>query len=79
MKPRKSRKGLVGKPQRERLLARSGGLCELCNQPPDWRGLSVHHLKPKGMGGTTHQYTDDELRLVCGLCHAALHHIKEGR
>jgi 5-methylcytosine-specific restriction endonuclease McrA len=59
----------VKSPQRQRLLERSGGLCEICGKLPDWRGLSVHHIKNRGMGGSRHEYTDSELQILCGICH----------
>ena len=63
----------VKAPQRQRLLERSNGKCENCTKSPDWRGLSVHHKKHKGMGGTSHIYTDSELEMWCGICHDAEH------
>ena len=59
------------------LLKECEGLCMCCHQWPDWRGLSLSHTKPKGLGGTTHIYTKDELKLLCGSCHSRLHHLKE--
>ena len=51
--------------------------CEMCHTTGDWRGLSLSHTKPKGMGGTRHLYSIDEVQILCYKCHAALHHIKE--
>jgi 5-methylcytosine-specific restriction endonuclease McrA len=65
--------------QRERLFSRCQGLCEICGKPPDWRGLAIHHKRPKGMGGTRMKYTDDMLMVVCGVCHSVAHHLREGR
>lgn len=62
---------------RERLLERCKGYCEMCGQWPDWRGLSIHHVKLKGMGGTKREYTDENLKMICGRCHSAAHHIRE--
>ena len=56
---------------------RAGGRCECCGGPPDWRGLQVHHLIPKGMGGSRRVYNKAELRLLCGRCHAEAHGIRE--
>jgi 5-methylcytosine-specific restriction endonuclease McrA len=61
--------GQIKPSQRQRLLERSGGFCEKCHQRPDWRGLSVDHIKNRGMGGSRHIYTDSELQILCGLCH----------
>ena len=65
------------KKQDARLLERSKGLCEHCGNPPDWRGLSKHHLKHKGMGGTSHIYTDLEIEMWCGICHDAEHGVND--
>ena len=55
------------------------GLCESCGRAPDWRGLSLSHTKHKGMGGTSHLYTIDEVTMACGKCHAEKgHHEREG-
>ena len=59
--------------QDQRLLERSGGLCEHCHQSPDWRRLSKHHLKHKKMGGTSHVYADEEMEYWCGKCHDKEH------
>ena len=58
-------------------LIRCQGLCERCHQLPDWRGLSLSHTHPKGMGGTSHEYTIDEVQLLCGRCHSEKHNIRE--
>lgn len=63
--------------QHDRIVERSSGFCECCGQWPDFRGIQVHHLKPKGMGGTKREYPDDMLIALCGKCHSAMHHIKE--
>lgn len=62
---------------RQELLNQCKGLCMRCGQLPDWRGLSLSHTKPKGMGGTNHEYTINEVQLLCGKCHSALHGITE--
>jgi len=59
--------------QAQRLLERSGGLCEHCHHPPDWRGLSKHHLVHKGMGGTRRVYEDKDIEMWRGICHDAEH------
>ncbi len=61
----------------EKVRERSGGLCELCKQGPDWRGLAIHHKRNRGMGGSKHLYTAEELILVCGKCHSQAHHLRE--
>jgi len=61
----------------ELLMIRCNGFCEKCGGAPDWRGLSIHHIVPKKMGGTSHAYTADELMLVCGECHSEFHGVIE--
>jgi hypothetical protein len=53
--------------------------CEDChNKYLDWRGLGLVHLKNKGMGGTSHIYTIDEVRIKCAHCHNVNnHHLSE--
>jgi len=63
--------------QHDRIVERSSGFCESCGQTPDWRGIAVHHLKVKGMGGTKRVYDDSDLIALCGACHAKMHHLKE--
>lgn len=62
---------------REVVLQRANGLCERCGQAPDWRGLSIHHTKHKGMGGTIHLYLSDEMEAICGKCHSEEHGVQE--
>ncbi len=59
------------------LIIRSGGFCEQCHTKGDWRGLSLSHTDPKGMGGTSHVYTLDEVQLLCMPCHVKMHHQRE--
>ena len=59
---------------RVKLLERCKGLCEICHKPPDWRGLQLSHTKPKGMGGTSHIYTEEETQMLCGHCHSNIKH-----
>ena len=54
-----------------------GNTCMCCGNPPDWRGLQLHHKRHKGMGGTTKIYELDEVELLCGKCHNEEHGIKE--
>lgn len=56
---------------------RAFGLCEICVTQGDFRGLHIHHRKPKGMGGTKKKFKADELILLCGKCHSAKHGIRE--
>tara|TARA_Y100000034_G_scaffold102445_1_gene127308 strand:- start:333 stop:587 length:255 start_codon:yes stop_codon:yes gene_type:complete len=57
------------------LLVKTRGLCEICHQPPDFRGLSKHEIVSRARGGSP----VDELNclLVCGKDHAKLHNINE--
>ena len=65
--------------QRKRILDRACGLCEVCRSNGIGWGLRVHHIDPKGMGGSHHKYTDDELELLCLKCHDLRQGIKEGK
>ena len=60
------------------ICARSSGLCEQCGSSGDFRGLSIHHKRGRGMGGTRHEYTAEELERLCGKCHSERHHLREG-
>ena len=54
--------------------------CEDCKDKYlDFRGHCLVHLKNKGMGGTRHIYTIDEVRYKCYHCHNVNnHHLREG-
>ena len=61
---------------REEVLRRAGGFCEDCHQPASWETdyhLVIHHIKPRGMGGSRHLYQPDELVAICAQCHNARH------
>jgi hypothetical protein len=58
-------------------MERCRGICERCGQLPDFRGLAVHHVGGKGMGGTTRKFYDNDYQLLCGKCHSREHGIKE--
>jgi len=69
---------MISKRTREFVLARSGGLCEKCKSPGDWRGLQIHHIKPLKMGGRhgeARQEWDqpDNLIVLCAECHRKEH------
>jgi 5-methylcytosine-specific restriction endonuclease McrA len=59
----------------DEVLTRAGGLCESCKSPGDWRGLQIDHSVPKKMGGTRHEYSAEELQVLCGRCHDLKHGI----
>ena len=44
--------------------------CPLCGMAPDWRGLSVHHIKHRSQGGDE---SDGNLTWACGRCHEKEH------
>lgn len=77
----------ISKAQKQRICIRAGGewtrtrcigaLCENCKSPGDFRSLQIHHKDPIGMGGSKREYTDDELILLCGICHDRSHFIKD--
>lgn len=74
---------------KKKVLERSGGLCEfilistripvgtVCGCSGDWRGLVMHHIRRKGMGGSKKLDTEENLMMVCGYHHSLLHGIKE--
>ena len=51
----------------------SGGICEICGKPPDWRGLHPHHT---GIGASRKPLSLED-KMACGKCHSALHLIYE--
>lgn len=62
--------------QVDRLWIRCQGLCECgCGMLAVATAVvcpgkaEVHHIRPKGMGGTTHQYEDCELMILRLECH----------
>lgn len=57
---------------RKSLKAMAGELCMNCHHPPDFRGLTVHHLKLRSKGGTN---ALSNLILICGDCHDKFHRI----
>lgn len=63
----------ISREQRERIWGRSRGRCECCGRPMgrysmlDWPEL--HHIIPKGMGGTSKVYEDHELMYLRLECH----------
>jgi len=50
-------------------------LCEVCNKPPDFRGLQGHHIKARSQGGKD---IPENCLITCGRCHAVDgHHERE--
>ncbi len=49
------------------LLEQCDGLCEVCRQGPDWRGLAKHEVRFRSRGGDP----TDPLNCImaCGICH----------
>lgn len=60
---------------KQQLLIRCKGLCEICGNLPDWRGLSKHEIKSRAQGGDP--LDPDNCLMTCGKCHSGEHHIKE--
>jgi len=51
----------------QKLLELCGGICEVCSNPPDFRGLAKHEIIFRGRGGDP---TDPlNCLMACGLCH----------
>ena len=58
--------------------SRANGKCEDCGSTGDsLRGLQIHHIKHKGMGGSKRLDNTDNLKLLCGKCHSKAHGIRE--
>jgi hypothetical protein len=60
---------------KQELLIRCGGLCEICHQLPDWRGLSKHEKVFRSKGGDP--LDPNNCVMTCGKCHSQKHRIKE--
>ena len=43
--------------------------CEVCDKP----SVDIHHIKPKGMGGTAGKDTIENLIALCRSCHVDAH------
>lgn len=59
---------------RARLAEQGNGLCSICGQLPDFRGLQMHHFKHLSQGGIT---DESNCKLICARCHDKQHGIKE--
>lgn len=62
---------------RKQVIERSGGRCEVCHSLPDWRGMQIHHVSFKQMGGSKHKDTLDNLLALCAKCHSLKHGVVE--
>lgn len=49
-------------------------VCGKCGQPPDWRGLSLHHKRFLSHSGKTEE---SNVELICYHCHSKRHHLVE--
>jgi len=54
----------------KRRWERDGGVCQAVGCYAEGQ---VHEVKPRGLGGTVHEYTEDEMVTLCQACHAAIH------
>jgi 5-methylcytosine-specific restriction endonuclease McrA len=63
---------------RQEVWDRSGGYCERCGKPVVTTAMSVHHRRPRRMGGTTDPAvnTPANLAILCGSgttgCHGEI-------
>lgn len=49
------------------VITRAGYACEKCKGPlTNWDGMSVHHRKPRGMGGSKNADRPENLLALCG-------------
>lgn len=57
-----------------------GIVCEASELEPDWckgMAVSVHHISPRGMGGSKKKDTIDNLVALCMPCHERAEHDKK--
>jgi len=57
--------------------ARAEGKCEQCGSTGDFRGLAIHHIIHKGMGGSKRLDNSENLILLCAPCHSKAHNLRE--
>ena len=62
---------------REEVRRRSGGLCEDCKGPGNWRGLSQHEEPHRSQVARRYVYKANEVFDLCYKCHSARHGIME--
>jgi 5-methylcytosine-specific restriction protein A len=64
---------------RQEVIERAQGRCELCNGP--LQPMSVHHRRPRGMGGTRRDWVNEagNLLAVCGTGTTGCHGMIESR
>lgn len=62
---------------RKQVKERAGGRCEVCCGTGDWRGMHIHHIDPKGMGGSKRADNLSNLVYLCAKCHSLKHRIVE--
>lgn len=55
----------VSRAKRERIIERWGGRCWICGSKPPADRLTLDHVKPHSLGGTT---SEDNLRPACPSC-----------
>ena len=60
---------------KKELVEKCGGLCELCHQPPDFRGLQKHEIIFRSHGGNS--LDRDNVLLLCAKCHSMKHGVRE--
>ena len=51
---------------RDQVRLRAGGACERCGQSLVNRPASIHHRRPRGMGGSKNMDTVANLVVLCG-------------
>jgi 5-methylcytosine-specific restriction endonuclease McrA len=47
--------------------------CEICGKLKILRGMQVHHIIPRGMGGRSNADIPENLIICCHVCHAEAH------
>lgn len=57
----------ISKKMRQDIYRRDGWRCALCDNP---KGIQIHHLYPRSLGGADHPMN---LITLCTECHFAIH------
>lgn len=72
---------MVSNKVRDIVIQRASDSCEICGRDKDFIGYSIHHRRPRGMGGTKRASTNDprNLLLLCGSGVTGCHGLVESQ